>query len=55
MIDDDDDCGAVGGMNEWQEKPKDSKEISPGGALSITHATSPDTGSSPGRLSHCTA
>jgi hypothetical protein len=33
---DDDDCGAVGGMNEWQGKPKYWEETCPSAALSTT-------------------
>jgi hypothetical protein len=35
----DDDCGAISGMNEWQGKPKYSEETCPSGALSITDPT----------------
>jgi hypothetical protein len=33
---DGDDCGAVGGMNEWQEKPKYSQKTCHSIALSTT-------------------
>jgi hypothetical protein len=33
---DGDDCGAVGGMNEWQDKPKYWVETCPSAALSTT-------------------
>jgi hypothetical protein len=40
MIDDDDDyCGASGGMNDWQEKPKYSEKTCP----SATPATEDPT------------
>jgi hypothetical protein len=36
---DGDDCGAIGGMNEWQEKPKYSEETCHSAALSTTDPT----------------
>jgi hypothetical protein len=36
---DDDDCGAISGMNEWQGKPKYSEETCPSAALSTTDPT----------------
>jgi hypothetical protein len=33
---DDDDCGAIGGMDEWQGKPKCSEKSYPIAALSTT-------------------
>jgi hypothetical protein len=33
---DGDDCAAISGMNEWQEKPKYSEETCPSAALSTT-------------------
>jgi hypothetical protein len=37
--DDDNDCGASGGMNEWQGKPKYSEETCPSAALSTADPT----------------
>jgi hypothetical protein len=34
-----DDCGAIGGMNEWQEKPKYSEKTCPIANLSTTDPT----------------
>jgi hypothetical protein len=36
---DDDDCGAVGGMNEWQRKQKYSEKHCPSAALSAIDPT----------------
>jgi hypothetical protein len=36
---DDDECGAFGGMNDWQGKPKYSEETCPSATLSITDPT----------------
>jgi hypothetical protein len=36
---DDDDCGAVGGMNEWQGKLKYSEKTCPSAAVSTTATT----------------
>jgi hypothetical protein len=33
------DCGAVGGMNEWQDKPKYWEETCPSAALSTAYPT----------------
>jgi hypothetical protein len=35
--DDDDDCGAISGMNEWKENPKFSGKTCPSTALSREH------------------
>jgi hypothetical protein len=35
----DDDCGGIDGMSTWQVKPKYSKKIYPGAALSTTDPT----------------
>jgi hypothetical protein len=36
---DGDDCGAVGGLDEWQGKPKYSEETCPSAALSAADST----------------
>jgi hypothetical protein len=36
---DDDDCGTVSGMNEWQGKPKYWEETCPSAAVSSTDPT----------------
>jgi hypothetical protein len=36
---DGDDCGAVGGMDEWQGKPKYWEETCPSAAVSTTNPT----------------
>jgi hypothetical protein len=38
-LDDNDDCGAISGMNEWQGKPKYSEETCPSAAMSTTDPT----------------
>jgi hypothetical protein len=43
------DCAAMNGMNEWQEKLKNSKKICPGAALFDTDLTWRDLGSNLGR------
>jgi hypothetical protein len=42
---DDNDCGAVGGMNGWQLKPKYTDETCPSAAYFTTNPTFPDPGS----------
>jgi hypothetical protein len=44
---DDDDCGAVSGINERQGKPKYPEETCPSATLSITYPTWLDPGSNP--------
>jgi hypothetical protein len=44
-----DDCGAIRGMNEWQDKPKYAEETCPSAALSTTDPTRLEQGSNPGR------
>jgi hypothetical protein len=47
--DDDDDCGAIGGMSECQGKPKYSEKTCPIASLSTTNPTWLDAGSNSGR------
>jgi hypothetical protein len=46
---DGDDCAAISGMNDWQRKPKYSREACPSAILSITDIKSLDPGSNQGR------
>jgi hypothetical protein len=46
---DGDDCGAIGGMNEWQGKPKYWEETCPSAAVTTTGLTCIDPGPNPGR------
>jgi hypothetical protein len=46
---DGDDCGAVGGVNEWQGKPKYSEETRPSSAQSTKDPTCLDPGLNPDR------
>jgi hypothetical protein len=46
---DDDDSGAISGMNTWQGKPKYSEKTCPSAALSITDPTGLAQDSNPGR------
>jgi hypothetical protein len=45
---DDEDCGAIGGMNEWQGKPEYWEETCVSAAVSSIDPTSLDAGSNPG-------
>jgi hypothetical protein len=45
---DDNDCGAVGVLNEWQGTPKYPEKTCPSDVLSTTDLTWLDTGSNPG-------
>jgi hypothetical protein len=46
---DDDDCGAIGEMNDWQRKPKYSEKTRPNADLFTTNPTCPDKDLNPGR------
>jgi hypothetical protein len=46
---DGDDCFVIGGMKEWQEKPKYSRKTCTSVALSATEYTGLDPSSNPGR------
>jgi hypothetical protein len=46
---DEGDCGVIGGMKDWQGKPKYSEKTCPSAILSTTNPTWPDSGANPGR------
>jgi hypothetical protein len=43
------DCGAIGGNEDWQEKPKCPEKTCPSVTFFTTNPTLPDTGSNQGR------
>jgi hypothetical protein len=49
MVGDGDECGAVGGIKDWQGNPKYSEKPWPRAALSNTEPKSHELGSKPGR------
>jgi hypothetical protein len=46
-LDDDDECGAISGMNDWQGKLKYSEKTCPSAALSTTNPTGIDLALNP--------